>query len=371
MYDLLKKNVPYKQSSSVAVAGAIIGAVLALFIITIFIIVLLTPRKKRSSYLDKITCFLEISYLVFLKQMAIIALAVKVVLVDICYASLKEDQIQNLQDSINVKLYYYIRKEVIDLPPTHKPTSSYEKRNLSHSQKEIINALTFTKIQTGMKNSVQNILIKPSQIRNTQYLVQSTLLLCEIRQFSNGFSKMINCSRFSYEDENPASQDRDQQKYPAPKETNCKDWINKKHPNTGNGRIYINPREHYMKDEITNMYVKKIVLQENWKKQIKKDGVPMNKKLQQIAFKLNLSTNLSEYYNASKSSKQDGLKRISEVDERMKEEYKYMRKVAALCEWLVASGQKTRKSPKNPAHKYPEDFQKIKQNKAVIFVKLY
>ncbi|KAG8136696.1 hypothetical protein E2320_005259 [Naja naja] len=157
--------MPYKQSSSVAVAGAVIGAVLALFIITIFIIVLLTPRKKRSSYLDKI---------------------------------LKEDQIQNLQDSINVKLYYCIRKEVIDLPPTQKPTSSYEKRNLSRSQKEIINA------------------------------------------------KMINCSRFSYEDENPASQDRDQQKYPVPKETNCKDWINKKHPNTGNGRIYSNPREHYI-----------------------------------------------------------------------------------------------------------------------------
>ncbi|XP_032075124.1 nectin-3 isoform X3 [Thamnophis elegans] len=75
-------DVPYKQSSSVAVAGAVIGAVLALFIITIFIIVLLTPRKKRSSYLDK----------------------------------------------------------MIDLPPTHKPTSSYEKRNLSRSQKEIINA---------------------------------------------------------------------------------------------------------------------------------------------------------------------------------------------------------------------------------------
>ncbi|KAM6447968.1 nectin-3 isoform 4-T4 [Liasis olivaceus] len=75
-------DVPFKQSSSVAVAGAVIGAVLALFIITIFIIVLLTPRKKRPSYLDK----------------------------------------------------------MIDLPPTHKPTSSYEKRNISRSQKEIINA---------------------------------------------------------------------------------------------------------------------------------------------------------------------------------------------------------------------------------------
>ncbi|XP_070606237.1 nectin-3 isoform X3 [Erythrolamprus reginae] len=133
-------DVPYKQSSSVAVAGAVIGAVLALFIIAIFIIVLLTPRKKRSSYLDK----------------------------------------------------------MIDLPPTHKPTSSYEKRHLSRSQKEIINA------------------------------------------------KMKNCSQFSYEDENPASQGNNQQMYPETKETNCKYWINKKHPNTSNGRIYSNPREDYV-----------------------------------------------------------------------------------------------------------------------------
>lgn len=47
-------DVPFKQSSSVAVAGAVIGAVLALFIITIFVTVLLTPRKKRPSYLDKV-----------------------------------------------------------------------------------------------------------------------------------------------------------------------------------------------------------------------------------------------------------------------------------------------------------------------------
>ncbi|XP_066428133.1 nectin-3 isoform X2 [Molothrus aeneus] len=70
-------DVPFKQTSSVAVAGAVIGAVLALFIITIFVTVLLTPRKKRPAYLDK----------------------------------------------------------VIDLPPTHKPASS-EERTLSVPQKE-------------------------------------------------------------------------------------------------------------------------------------------------------------------------------------------------------------------------------------------
>lgn len=47
-------DVPFKQTSSVAVAGAVIGAVLALFIITIFVTVLLTPRKKRPAYLDKV-----------------------------------------------------------------------------------------------------------------------------------------------------------------------------------------------------------------------------------------------------------------------------------------------------------------------------
>ncbi|XP_030912553.1 nectin-3 [Geospiza fortis] len=70
-------DVPFKQTSSVAVAGAVIGAVLALFIITIFVTVLLTPRKKRPAYLDK----------------------------------------------------------VIDLPPTHKP-ASFEERTLSVPQKE-------------------------------------------------------------------------------------------------------------------------------------------------------------------------------------------------------------------------------------------
>uniref|UniRef100_A0A8C6WAC0 Nectin cell adhesion molecule 3 n=1 Tax=Nannospalax galili TaxID=1026970 RepID=A0A8C6WAC0_NANGA len=47
-------DVPLKQTSSIAVAGAVIGAVLALFIIAVFVTVLLTPRKKRPAYLDKV-----------------------------------------------------------------------------------------------------------------------------------------------------------------------------------------------------------------------------------------------------------------------------------------------------------------------------
>ncbi|XP_064158898.1 nectin-3-like protein isoform X2 [Anguilla rostrata] len=42
-------------TSSAAVAGAVIGAVLALFLITVFIIVLLTPRSSRPpTYMDKV-----------------------------------------------------------------------------------------------------------------------------------------------------------------------------------------------------------------------------------------------------------------------------------------------------------------------------
>ncbi|XP_030060044.1 nectin-3 isoform X3 [Microcaecilia unicolor] len=47
-------DLPLKQTSSVAVAGAVIGVVLALFIITIFVTVLLTPQKERPAYLDKV-----------------------------------------------------------------------------------------------------------------------------------------------------------------------------------------------------------------------------------------------------------------------------------------------------------------------------
>ncbi|CAI5772884.1 nectin-3 isoform X2 [Podarcis lilfordi] len=133
-------DVPFKQSSSVAVAGAVIGAVLALFIITIFVTVLLTPRKKRPTYMDK----------------------------------------------------------MIDLPPTHKPPSSYEERARSLSQKEII------------------------------------------------LPKMVNCRQLSYEEENSLAHDSHQQMCPAFKQTNCKDWSSKKHPEPDNRRVYINPREHYV-----------------------------------------------------------------------------------------------------------------------------
>lgn len=86
-------DVPSKQTSSVAVAGAVIGAVLALFIIAVFMTVLLTPRKKRPSYLDK----------------------------------------------------------VIDLPPTHKPPPMYEERSPPLPQKTLLYQTEHLPLQTEFK----------------------------------------------------------------------------------------------------------------------------------------------------------------------------------------------------------------------------
>lgn len=86
-------DIPLKQTSSIAVAGAVIGAVLALFIIAVFVTVLLTPRKKRPSYLDK----------------------------------------------------------VIDLPPTHKPPPVYEERAPSLPQKDLLCQTEHLPLQTQFK----------------------------------------------------------------------------------------------------------------------------------------------------------------------------------------------------------------------------
>uniref|UniRef100_D3Z6X5 Nectin cell adhesion molecule 3 n=1 Tax=Mus musculus TaxID=10090 RepID=D3Z6X5_MOUSE len=86
-------DIPLTQTSSIAVAGAVIGAVLALFIITVFVTVLLTPRKKRPSYLDK----------------------------------------------------------VIDLPPTHKPPPVYEERIPSLPQKDLLGQTEHLPLQTQFK----------------------------------------------------------------------------------------------------------------------------------------------------------------------------------------------------------------------------
>lgn len=86
-------DVPFKQTSSIAIAGAVIGAVLALLIIAVFVTVLLTPRKKRPSYLDK----------------------------------------------------------VIDLPPTHKPPPMYDERSPPLPQKDLLFQTEHLPLQTQFK----------------------------------------------------------------------------------------------------------------------------------------------------------------------------------------------------------------------------
>uniref|UniRef100_A0A5F8GTJ9 Nectin-3 n=1 Tax=Monodelphis domestica TaxID=13616 RepID=A0A5F8GTJ9_MONDO len=105
-------DVPFKQTSSIAVAGAVIGAVLALFIITIFVTVLLTPRKKRPSYLDK----------------------------------------------------------VIDLPPTHKPPPVYEERSLPVPQNEITHQIRLACLLSQLQPQ------RETKFKVSQFLLASSTL---------------------------------------------------------------------------------------------------------------------------------------------------------------------------------------------------
>nr|XP_009673362.1 PREDICTED: nectin-3 isoform X3 [Struthio camelus australis] len=149
------------QKTIYILAGAVIGAVLALFIITIFVTVLLTPRKKRPSYLDK----------------------------------------------------------VIDLPPTHKPSSSNEDRAFSVPQKEA----TLQK-----ENFASQSQYRERDTGNLQYL------------------KAVNGRQLNCEAEEPQEQESLQQMYPAYEQTYYKNWSSRHHQSSGSGRVYINPREHYV-----------------------------------------------------------------------------------------------------------------------------
>lgn len=111
-------DIPLKQTSSIAVAGAVIGAVLALFIIAVFVTVLLTPRKKRPSYLDK----------------------------------------------------------VIDLPPTHKPPPVYEERIPSLPQKNRLFQTERLPLQTQFKEKGAGGLQPPNgPIRRLDYEDENTV----------------------------------------------------------------------------------------------------------------------------------------------------------------------------------------------------
>ncbi|XP_038039406.1 nectin-3 isoform X2 [Anas platyrhynchos] len=153
-------DVPFKQTSSVAVAGAVIGAVLALFIITIFVTVLLTPRKKRPSYLDK----------------------------------------------------------VIDLPPTQKP-SSCEERAFSVPQKE-------------------------AMLQKEHFALQSQ---CGERDTGSlQHMKAMNGRQLTCEAEELQEEQSLQHIYPVYQHTYYKNWSSRHPQSFGPGKVYINPREHYV-----------------------------------------------------------------------------------------------------------------------------
>ncbi|XP_023557832.1 nectin-3 isoform X2 [Octodon degus] len=104
-------DAPLKQTSSIAVAGAIIGAVLALFIIAVFVIALLTPRKKRPSYLDK----------------------------------------------------------VIDLPPTHKPPPMYEQQSPPLPQKDLLYQSEHLPLQTPFKEREAGSLLPSNGLNSSRF----------------------------------------------------------------------------------------------------------------------------------------------------------------------------------------------------------
>ncbi|CAI9169365.1 unnamed protein product [Rangifer tarandus platyrhynchus] len=104
-------DVPFKQTSSIAVAGAVIGAVLALFIIAIFLTVLLTPRKKRPAYLDK----------------------------------------------------------VIDLPPTHKPPPMYEEQSPPLPQKDLLYQTEHLPLQTQFRERETGSVQRPNGLNSRRF----------------------------------------------------------------------------------------------------------------------------------------------------------------------------------------------------------
>ncbi|XP_044944260.1 nectin-3 isoform X5 [Mustela putorius furo] len=189
-------DVPFKQTSSIAVAGAVIGAVLALFIIAVFVTVLLTPRKKRPSYLDK----------------------------------------------------------VIDLPPTHKPPPMYEERSPPLPQKDLLYQRRAT---TGLFKDARAPLVNAFHAEVGQemfsgcaYQTEHLPLQTQFKEREVGglqHSNGLNRRRLDYEDESPVGEDGIQQMYPLYSQICYQDRSPGKHRQSNEPeRAYINPREHYV-----------------------------------------------------------------------------------------------------------------------------
>ncbi|KYO22490.1 nectin-3 [Alligator mississippiensis] len=108
--------------------------------------------------------------------------------------------------------------KVIDLPPTHKPPPSYEERAVSVSQKEIILQKENFPLQSPYRERAAT---------NSQH------------------KKPISGRQLTYDERDQLGQEGPQQMYPIYKQMRYQDWSSK-NQNPGAGRIYINPREHYV-----------------------------------------------------------------------------------------------------------------------------
>ncbi|KAL2311510.1 hypothetical protein Nmel_003232 [Mimus melanotis] len=108
--------------------------------------------------------------------------------------------------------------KVIDLPPTHKP-ASFEERTLSVPQKE-------------------------AMLQKEHFALQSPYIERDAGNLQH--MKAVNGRQLTCEAEEPQEQEGLQPMYPVYQQTYCKNWSNRYPQNSGPGRVYINPREHYV-----------------------------------------------------------------------------------------------------------------------------
>ncbi|KAM9301111.1 nectin-3 [Morus bassanus] len=129
-----------------------------------------------------------------------------------CYDDNEEDFVSHIDGSV------ISRREWIDLPPTHKP-SSCEERAFSVPQKEAM----FQKEHFALQNQYRE-----KDAGNLEHM------------------NAVNGRQPTCEAEEPQEQDGLQHMYPVYQQTYYKNWSSRYPQNSGPGRVYINPREHYV-----------------------------------------------------------------------------------------------------------------------------
>ncbi|KAK2517430.1 Pvrl3 [Columba guinea] len=129
-----------------------------------------------------------------------------------CYDDNEEDFVSHIDGSV------ISRREWIDLPPTQKP-SSCDERACSVPQKEVM----LQKEHFALQNQYRE-----KDAGNLQHM------------------KAMNGRQLTCDVEEPQEQEGLQHMYPAYQQTYYKNWSSRYPQNSGPGRVYINPREHYV-----------------------------------------------------------------------------------------------------------------------------